>query len=303
MSKNDSPSTPAIFKSIDMALADYMAFDDFSSHAEKAYKAAQTVTYLRENMTEDFMKNIVSLQGTRIGFLTDRDKKKVNGQQVKGDGYPSEIIRDVVIDALMNGFRLTGNEFNIIGGNMYPTKEGFMRILNEYSGLSYDFDIDMPIQDKSQKFATTTAHITYSVNGNKNTKDLKLNIKSDSYATNDSIIGKAQRKAACWLVNKLKGTSFADVDVNENDEIIVINGEEEVKAIEDMQGIELSKVLEANKDIIDKYIDTLDKKDGDAIRAKIDRGYQILENGESSNYMKVIIYVESLVEKINKENE
>jgi hypothetical protein len=208
---------------INNKVQEYMHASLIATNLEKSWVSANAVAFLRENMTEEFMKPIMALQGTKIGFLTDKDKKKVDGRYVKGDGYDISIVKDTCIEALMNGLELNGNLFNIIADRFYITREGFEYLLNKTPGLDYDFDCTIPVQSSDNKSAEVTVVIHWEIDGNKKSKTLPLRIKSDQWAGADSIIGKAKRKAGCWLVNKLKGTNFADGDASEveNKEVVI----------------------------------------------------------------------------------
>ena len=80
-----------------------------------AFAQAAGITQLQKAMTKEFMAVIMPLQGTSLGFVTDRDA---------AGGYPAETVRDCMISALMCGVGVAGNQFNIISGKMYITLAG-----------------------------------------------------------------------------------------------------------------------------------------------------------------------------------
>src|SRR5690349_9721900 len=73
------------------------------------------------------------LQNSKLGFLTD-----------KKEGYPWEVVRDVLCEAFLRGFHPVNNEFNIIAEGFYGAKNGFERIVLDWPGLS-DLRIDMGV--------------------------------------------------------------------------------------------------------------------------------------------------------------
>ncbi|MFK5282891.1 hypothetical protein ACI3PL_25325, partial [Lacticaseibacillus paracasei] len=77
----------------------------------------------------------MALQGNRLGFKTDKDKS---------GGYPESVVKNCLIEAVLLGIQPTGNQFNIIAGNMYPTKEGCGYLLNNFKGLSYNLVCSLP---------------------------------------------------------------------------------------------------------------------------------------------------------------
>ena len=95
---------------------------------EKAYATAKSIETLKTLLTPEYMHPIMQLQGNRLGFKTDKDK---------GSGYPVDVVKNCLIEAVLMGLQPYGNEFNIIAGNTYPTKEGLGRVLATWNGLQY----------------------------------------------------------------------------------------------------------------------------------------------------------------------
>ena len=93
---------------------------------EKAYIVAEAISNLQTLLTPEYMKPILALQGNRLGFRTDKDK---NG------GYSEAQVKNCLIEAVLMGLQPTGNQFNIIAGNTYPTKEGLGYLLANFQGL------------------------------------------------------------------------------------------------------------------------------------------------------------------------
>lgn len=176
---------------------------------------AGAIGFLRERLTPQIMEPIMALQGSKLGFLTDKDKKKVNGTYVKGDGYPLEIVRDCFIEMTLIGLLPTGNHWNIIGGNSYPTKEGANYLLKKTKGLKHSIEFTNVTQSADKLTANVTAVIKWNLNGDKNEETVNLPVKSDTYTTFDALIGKADRKAKMRLFNKVSGLDLADGDVEE----------------------------------------------------------------------------------------
>ena len=172
------------------------------SNVIKAVELAKLVLDLENYIDAEFIDTLMALQGKKVGFLTDKDKKKVGHEYVKGDGYDKEIVKQCALDALLNGFQPIGNQFNIIGSQMYPTREGFEYQLNLISNLKYDFVAD-EINESHNKTSRLKCKIFYTFNGIKEEKSFDLFVKADAYTGVDAIIGKGKRKAYCWLFNKM----------------------------------------------------------------------------------------------------
>ena len=174
---------------------------------EKAFKLATASEQLKQLLTPDYMKPILALQGNKLGFKTDKDSEK---------GYPVEIVKNCIIEAVLTGVQVVGNQFNIIAGNCYITKEGFGYILNNYPGLSYEIIPKLPRMSTDGKSAAITMQITWNLNNGVNKiREIEFPVKVNNYMGLDAIIGKATRKARAWLYNSLSGLEIADGDIQD----------------------------------------------------------------------------------------
>jgi len=77
---------------------------------------AMAIKDLREALTPEAMAAVKELAGTSLGFLTD---KKPHEQ------YPVEVIRECVVEAMIRGVGVVGNQFNIIAGRFYMARNGW----------------------------------------------------------------------------------------------------------------------------------------------------------------------------------
>jgi len=173
---------------------------------EKAFVMASAIQVLQERLTSEFMKPIMALQGSNLGFKTDADKK---------GGYPEAEVKACLIDAVLLGLQPINNEFNIISGNMYPTRQGFGSLLQKINGLKYSLVYSNPIFSADKTTATCKVVVNWEINGNPQSQELEFPIKSNAYATADAILGKCERKARRWLFNTVKGTDIPDGDVSD----------------------------------------------------------------------------------------
>ena len=77
---------------------------------------AMAIKDLREALTVEAMAGVKELAGTSLGFLTDKP----------GDNqYSVEIIRECVVEAMIRGVGVVGNQFNIIAGRFYMARNGW----------------------------------------------------------------------------------------------------------------------------------------------------------------------------------
>lgn len=180
---------------------------------QKAFLMASGIKQLKELLTNQYMAPIMELQGSKLGFRTDKDRNK---DGTPGPGYPIEVVRDCVIEAVLNGLQVTGNQFNIIAGNCYPTKEGCGYRLNTYPGLKYQIICGLPRVNDQNTSAAIDVKIKWHLKGEgQNEETIPIPIRVNSMMGIDAIIGKATRKARAWLLSRITGTEVTDVDIEE----------------------------------------------------------------------------------------
>lgn len=195
-----------------------------------AFKMSAAVQMMRDLITEPMLKDIIALQGSKIGFVTDRDAPKDSGPK----GYPPMIVRDVFIEATIRGARMVGNEVNIIAGGCYLTKNFFTRMLRDYPGLT-DLKIAFgaPERVASISRAMISARASWVLNGRPDsmqkletksadgtcTIDERFMLKYDNYTSDDALLGKADRKFKALIFSRITGTQYRDGDLEDGDVI------------------------------------------------------------------------------------
>lgn len=168
---------------------------------QMAFHVAKGIKKLNEMITEDYMKEIMPLQGTSLGFKTDKV-------------YPVTTVKKCLIEAVLWGVQPWGNQFNIIADNMYITGEGFTYLLKKISGLKYEMIPGIP------KLLDKTGEVEMNIKwqlGNAPAEErvILFVVKVNSYMGTDAVIGKAKRKAKCWLFNHINNVEITDADADE----------------------------------------------------------------------------------------
>ncbi len=237
---------------------------------QKAFVMSSAVNIIKTQLSDEYMQPIMQLQGSSLGFKTDQDtvKEKVGGKWVtkKGEGYPMEIVRECLIEAIFLGLEVTGNQFNIIGGNTYPTREGFGSLLDKMQGLKKNFEYKNIQQPVGQKVAYVTVNITWQTEGDTAKKQtIEFPIKSNEYTSYDALIGKAERKAKRWLFNTIKGTDISDGDVNDIPHVEVVEGEDKLKKIQELFDSKKESLGVADQTFIQGVIDDKDEANYDKV--------------------------------------
>lgn len=181
-------------------------------------KMAEGVQALKRALPDDFVRNtIMPLQGTPLGFLTDRDNPKEGPP-----GYGIEVVKNVVVEAMLRGFNVVGNEFNIISSRFYGAKAGFERLVTSFPGLSHlELTPGNPIMSQSGQAAAVPFSATWRLNGQpmkieclfpKDGVDNRIPVKINGGMGPDAILGKAYRKMYARIYQRLTGSSFGLVD-------------------------------------------------------------------------------------------
>ena len=184
---------------------------DITDNMGAAFLAANVVVSLRDALTDEVMNRVfMPLMNKKIGFLTDRDPSRPGKDGKAIVPYSVDVVRNCIIDAAFIGLLPTGNQFNIISGVMYPTKEGYTFLLKKL-GIKYIIQ-KTPMQDISEKCAAVSCKVNYSSNGENNSFSIVATIKKDSYSSMDQILGKAERKAKKALFEYITGCDFGDAD-------------------------------------------------------------------------------------------
>lgn len=173
---------------------------------ERAYATAKSIEVLKTLLTPEYMAPIMQLQGNRLGFKSDKDKS---------GGYPVDVVKNCLIEAVLMGLQPYGNEFNIIAGNTYATKEGVGRLLATWKGLKYSLICGVPKPNSDGKSAVVDVTIKWTINNESKEEIIPISIKMDAYTSVDAMIGKATRKGRAWLISNISGIEIVEADVTD----------------------------------------------------------------------------------------
>lgn len=163
---------------------------------ETAFVISTAIQEIDKALTPAVMEPIMALQGKKLGFRTDKI-------------YPVTTVKECLIEACLSGVQVTGNQFNIIAGNMYITKEGYGHLLLQIPGLRYT--VSHSILEEKNGYTDVSCKITWKIGENESKKQVEIfPVKSGKYGTPDNILGKAERKARKWLYEHLSGRDTDD---------------------------------------------------------------------------------------------
>lgn len=184
------------------------------ANAASFFASANIVQAITEALTPAVVKEVaMPLMNRRCGFLTDRNGKANTKGQILPT-YTEDVVRDAIIDAITIGLLPVGNQFNIIGGRMYPTKEGYTALLAKL-GVRYTPFIGAP-KAKEQDYIVFPCKMTYYLESEakKEVKNYTADIilPCHPYDGIDQLRGKAERRLKKQLFEFLSGMDFGDAD-------------------------------------------------------------------------------------------
>lgn len=183
----------------------------------RSMKIAQAIKILRD-LLDGMREEIMRLQGSRLGFKADKE-------------YQWNVVRECIIEATVSaGAHWTGNEINIIAGNMYLTKEYFQRAMSELPGLEY-LELHPGVPDVRGDTARVPYMARWSFNGHADSlncletkgadgvlTDYRLPVIARGGATMDNLLGKAERKMRARIMGRITGApqNYPDGDADDN---------------------------------------------------------------------------------------
>lgn len=187
-----------------------------------ALDVAEGIADLRALMdAPEIQARVKSLQDTAIGFRTDRGpgaKNRRTNEPLEPYAWP--VVRDAVIEAGLRGLQLVGNQFNIISGRFYATKEGFEYLIRKLPAVT-DFRPVVGVPATRPGGVLIECVATWQQNGKPTEYKVTIPVKSDDYSTADQLIGKATRKllARCYAI--MTGNAVPEGDAESADVVTV----------------------------------------------------------------------------------
>lgn len=195
-----------------------------------AIATANALQALREALTPEVLHNLRKLQGSPLGFLTDRDKgeKLDRGKYAPGSAYDDATLADVVIFAASRGARMTGNEVNIIKGKGYLTKNYYARLNDDTIGRNCWWCLpDIPQMQTGG--AICSGKVWWKDDAGEHVQSLKILIRGYPDSTTDFYVGKWEARARRFIYERSTGNPAPENDGELPEEVIDTTAEE-VKA-------------------------------------------------------------------------
>ena len=237
----------------------------------QALTLANGIKALRQIFLNDphIKETIQAMQNTHLGFMTDRTpaaiyKARQGSKELKPYRYEETV--EVCIEAMLKGYRMTNNEFNMLVGRFYAAKNGKFRRIQECEGVT-DFQFTTtspayePIQGgvqyaKVQGFASWRKDGQLATLGSSTAAEDKLifKIRVNKQMGEDAIVGKALSKLFSRVLMRLEGKIMPEAtDVSEED---IVEGEIETETTSDLA----DKIKEKAKEMDQKEEASQDDK-------------------------------------------
>lgn len=181
-----------------------------------ALQVAESMENLRRLFDEPAIQaRITALQDTAIGFRTDRDPKtKKRGTQEYNTAYPYNVVKDCAIEAGLRGLQLVGNQWNIISGRTYCTKEGFEFLIKGLKHVT-DFKVNLGVPANKPGGVIIECEGSWNNDGKPQSLKSSIPVKSDDYSSADQLLGKATRKFLKRCYEMMTGNVMPEGEADE----------------------------------------------------------------------------------------
>lgn len=237
---------------------------------------------------EEVKKLVLTMKDSSLGFLTDREPKalyKTNAKksaQYQKDPYSYEEIVEALIPPMMEGYRFTGNEINIINGKGMPVKNGKHRKITELT-KGFAHVVGGPV--KEGKVAKMKCQAKWFTKGGREQSigygddPCIIHVEYDDYSGIDKLIGLAESKLFSRVLTRISGKLVIEGDVPEvSDKELIGDSSNGAKNIMDMEVDE----TKADKAFVNKLKDVVDDPDYEnAIKTLIQEGKVVAKQGNN----------------------
>ena len=179
----------------------------------QAIKVAGAMNQLRAMIDDEVIDAFLPLQGSALGFKTDKDTT---------GGYPKQVVKEVMIEATLKGAQMVGNQVNIIGGRFYATLqffENYFRVTAK--DRVTDLRLDPGIPRTTADGTLVTYKATWKFDGKPDSIERVIPIRVNSGMGPDAILGKAKRKVLAAIYERITGTTITEGDAEDANSINV----------------------------------------------------------------------------------
>lgn len=176
-----------------------MVTDEQTDSLINSIKMAAAVKQVGQLITPPMVDMVMALQGSSLGFLTDKDSS---------GGYSPEVVHRCLVEATLYGIRWAGNEFNIISGKLYVAKNGCRRLVQEYPGLT-DLEVNPSLPVMKGESAYVHYECKWKLKNQEQTMSRDIPIRVNKGMGPDAVLGKADRKIHYAIYQRISGSRLS----------------------------------------------------------------------------------------------
>lgn len=186
----------------------------------RALKLVNGMKQLRKLFDGEVLDNVMELMDSNLGFRTDRapGTRDKAGNEVRP--YPKQVVRDCVIEGLLRGANMIGNELNIISARCYLTKEYYERIVRE---LVSDLRVVEGVPQSCQGGALVPMRASWIFDGRRDSidciktaeEDRRIPVRVNAGMGTDAVIGKAYRKLYAKIHRRVTGSTWLEEETQD----------------------------------------------------------------------------------------
>lgn len=178
---------------------------------------ARGMQIIRSHLVGPVMKDIMALANTPLGFLTDRKPGTKTKDNKEVTPYSEAVIRDAVVEGMLRGASIIGNEMNVLVGRCYLTKSYFERAVREWPGLTHlAITEGVPTRTSSSKYVLVPMRATWRLGGipqelrceHTSEVDSRIPVMENEGMGADAVLGKAKRKLFAKIFARLAGSDW-----------------------------------------------------------------------------------------------
>ena len=172
--------------------------------------AANAMYLLDQVLTDDVVRTyFLPLMNTRAGFLTDRNPAKAKRGQQPPTPYSIPEVRMCLKDAILKGLLPIGNQFNIIAGSVYITREGYTALLSKMGVKHRIIPSQMPDKNGCAVYSVRIEAAT--AQGERISYTNEVTLKRGQYDSDALLQGKAYARSVKSLWTYVSGLDSGDV--------------------------------------------------------------------------------------------
>lgn len=158
----------------------------------------------------DLLDLLLHMADNPLGFRTDAKEKP----------YPPIVIKRAAIECALRGGSIFGNEFNVIAGKCYMTKEFFERKVRE---LVSELRVIEHVPQQAQNAALVPMEATWIYAGKPDSirclktehGDLRIWVRVNAGMGVDAILGKAYRKLYARIYRRVTGSAWIEAEASQ----------------------------------------------------------------------------------------